>query len=383
MKPQNAAVVGLGIGMAHAAGYLTSPHARLAAVADAWDVRRATVGGTFTQGSMLNLKPLFSQEPLELSSLDGRWEDLGARVYSDVSEVAADPDISLVSLCTPDDTHEHYAIAVLEAGKNLLLEKPVALSLDSAERIRAAAERTGRRVAVGYEMRINPAVAKVRELVASGALGEIHAFSLQQYRKPFRRDKWQKWIQARERSGGLIVEETCHWFDLARFLTGKEIAHVHAVGTDRILPDFDYEDIAFVQGWYADGAVFQIGHSLTGFDFSLVIQVHGSAGTVWCGMKGDAHCLLDAGQTDYIALVAHGPVDGGAAISGASPREPEVRTYGTEAREGESIRDYVHHVAHAMHSGAPFLADLEDGIAALRIALAARASLHSGAVEVV
>jgi len=382
MKPQNAAVVGLGIGMAHAAGYLTSSHARLAAVADAWDVRRGTVGGTFTQGSMLNLKPLFGQAPLDLPLLDGSWETLGVQVHADIADVLADPEINLVSLCTPDDTHERYAIAVLNAGKDLLLEKPVALSLESAERIRAAAERTGRRVAVGYEMRINPAVAKVRGLVASGVLGEIHAFSLQQYRTPFRRDKWQKWIQAQERSGGLIVEETCHWFDLARYLTGKEIAHVHTVGTDRILPDFDYEDIAFVQGWYADGAVFQIGHSLTGFDFSLVIQVHGSAGTVWCGLKGDAHCLLDAGQTNYIALVAHGPVDRGPAESSA-PAAPAVKTYGTEAREGETIRDYVHHVAHAMHSGAPFLADLEDGIAALRIALAARASLHSGAVEVV
>ena len=76
----NTAVVGLGIGMAHVAGYLSSPNANLVAVADAWAERRERVGGTFDQGSMLNLKPLFDGE-----LLSKRWEDLGIRVYDDES----------------------------------------------------------------------------------------------------------------------------------------------------------------------------------------------------------------------------------------------------------------------------------------------------------
>lgn len=366
--------------MAHVAGYLGSPGTRLVAVADAWDARRARVGGTFEQGSMLNLRPL-----LDESLLTKRWEELGIRVYDDVKAVADDPEIDLVSLCTPDDTHEAYAVMLLEAGKHLLLEKPVALSLPSADRIADAARRNGRRIAVGYEMRINPAVQKVRALVEGGAVGEVRAFSLQQYRKPFRRDKWQKWIQERERSGGLIVEETCHWFDLARFLTGKEIARVHTVGTDQILPDFDYEDIAFLQGWYDDGTVFQIGHSLTGFDFSLVIQVHGTAGTVWCGLKGEERSLLDAGQTDYMGVVSWGPVETGAGAGGgpgtSAASAAQFVTFGTEAREGENIRDQVRHTVQSLRNATRFLAEYEDGVAALEIALAARASLHSGKVE--
>lgn len=380
MSTQNVAVVGLGIGMAHVAGYLTCDRARLAAVADAWNARRATVGGTFAQGSMLNLKPLFDQAPLQPSVLSGTWDALGVRVYDDVAEVIADEQIDLVSLCTPDDTHERFAVALLEAGKHLLLEKPVALSVESAERIAAAAKKNRRRIAVGYEMRINPAVLHVHELVESGAIGEVRAFSLQQYRTPFRRDKWQQWIQHRARSGGMIVEETCHWFDLARYLTGKEITQVHCVGTDRILPDFDYEDIAFIQGHFDDGAVFQIGHSLTGFDFSVVIQVHGTLGSIWCGMKGDARSSLDAEQTDYIAVVAHGPVDHGGDSAGS---EPQVVTFGNEAREGESIRDHVHHVVAAIDEDLPFLADFVDGVAALTVALAADRSLRSGVVEIV
>lgn len=368
------AVVGLGIGMAHVAGYLAAPGARLVAVADAWPARRVAVDGTFTQGSMLNLRSLYEEGPLSQT-----WPQLGVRVYDDVSAVAADDDVELVSLCTPDDTHERYAIELLAAGKHLLLEKPVALNPVSAAAIAEAAERAGRRVAVGFEMRVNPAVRAIHDLVESGEVGEAHAFSLQQYRTPFRRDKWQRWIQSKERSGGLLVEETCHWFDLARYLTGKEIARVHCVGTDRILPDFDYEDIAFVQGWYQDGSVFQIGHSLTGFDFSLVIQVHGSKGSVWCAIKAEPRSLLDARQTDYRAVVAWGPVDLGGALPGDGARR--LATYGAEAGEGESIREQVGCVVSGVADGSRFPAEYPDGVAALAVALAARRSLESGKVE--
>ena len=362
----NTAVVGLGIGMAHVAGYLSSPDANLVAVADAWPERRERVGGTFDQGSMLNLRPLLDDE-----LLSKRWEELGIRVYDDVTAVAEDPEIELVSLCTPDDTHESYGVMLLEAGKHLLLEKPVALSVAAAGRLTAAAQANDRRISVGYEMRVNPAVLKIRELMGAGVVGEVRAFSLYQYRPPFRRDKWEKWIQAKERSGGLLVEETCHWFDLARFLTGREIVQVHCVGSDRIHADFDYEDIAFVQGAFADGSVFQIGHALTGFDYSLIVQVHGDRGAIWSGFKADPRSLLDGGQTGYMGIVSWGPVN---AIQG----EGSFVTFGDEARERENIRDNVAHTVKSLRDGTPFVAEFDDGLRSLQIALAARHSLESG-----
>jgi myo-inositol 2-dehydrogenase/D-chiro-inositol 1-dehydrogenase len=202
----------------------------------------------------------------------------------------------------------------------------------------------------------------------------VQAFNLQQYRPPFRRDKWQQWIQDKSRSGGLIVEETCHWFDLARYLTGKEVRRIHCVANDRILPDFDYEDIAFMQGYYEDGGIFQIGHSLTGFDYSLIVQVYGTTGSIWCGLKGNRRSLLDAGESTYMAIVAWGPVN-------AEPGEGQYVTFGDESREGESIRDNVRHTVQSLRSGTPFLAEYDDGLRSLEIALAARRSLESGEPE--
>lgn len=366
---KKAAVVGLGIGMAHVAGYLASPHARLVAVADAWEPRRTRVGGTFAQGSMLNLTTLFDDDTLARG-----WGDLGVRAGDDVRAIANDGEIDIVSLCTPDDLHEAHAVAMLDAGKDVLLEKPIALSIPSARRIIEAADRNGRRVALGFEMRVNPAVLRVRQLVADGAIGAVVAFNLQQFRTAFRRDKWQQWIQSRDRSGGLVVEETCHWFDLARFLTGKEIARVHCVTTSAVHPDFDYEDIAFVQGRFDDDTPFQIGHSLTGFDFSLTFQVYGTTGSVWCRMKAGPESRLDAGQSSHIAVVSWGPTD-------LRHGRSQAVTFGNEAREGESIRDNVVAFAAAVSEGSPFRATTHDGLRSLEVALAALRSAESGRME--
>ncbi|GEM_PF-828846 len=376
MKTVNTAVVGLGIGMAHVAGYLAHPGARLVAVADRIPARRTAVGGTFAAGSMHVLKPLFEPPAMDAGTLDRPWEDLGVTPHDDIAAVIDDPQIELVSLCTPDDTHEELTIRLLEAGKRVLLEKPVALTIAGAERVERVAARVGgasapRPVGIGYEFRVNPAVRELRRLVATGTLGEPRAFTLYHYRTPFRRDKFEHWIQDRARSGGLLVEETCHWFDLARWVMGDEVASLGCVGVDDIHPDFNFEDVAFVQGRYRNGGVFQISHSLTGFDFSLVLQVHGTAGTAWCGLKEEVYSSLDAGQTRYHGVVSTAPLN-------ATPRDASVTTWGPEATEPFNIRECTRAAVDVVTDGGDWPASLEDGIESLRIALAARQSMDEG-----
>jgi predicted dehydrogenase len=363
-----AAVVGLGIGMAHCAGYFASPHAGLAAVCDLDPERRKKIGGTFSQGSMEILKPLFDPGLLEKS-----WEAIGVRATDDLGTILADPDIDVVSLCTPDHTHPRLAVRILEAGKHLLLEKPVALRLEDCPETEAAIRKSGKTVAVGYEFRINPAVRRVKDLVNAGEIGEPEAFSLYHYRTPFRRDKYEKWIQKKDLSGGLIVEETCHWFDLARFVTGREISTLHCVTTDRIHDDFDFEDIAYINGTFEGGGILQISHSLTGFDFSLVMQVHGKKGTIWCALKEEERCSLDGGETTWLGIVVCGPMNG-------IPRDARVVKFGEEATEPRNIRDYVVYFTEVLAKGGRPLAGYEDGYRALRLSLLAGLSAREARI---
>src|SRR5690606_24509326 len=85
-------------------------------------------------------------------------------------------DVDLVDICTPGDTHEEIAVAALEAGKHVLVEKPMANTLAQAERMAAAAERaaaSGVRAMVGFTYRRVPAVALAQRMVAEGRIGEV------------------------------------------------------------------------------------------------------------------------------------------------------------------------------------------------------------------
>ncbi len=239
--------------------------------------------------------------------------------------------------------------------------------------IREAVESSGRRVAIAYEFRLNPGAAALRELINTGVLGEVKAFSLHHFRKPFRRDKWNKWIQSESKSGGLIVEETSHWFDLARFLTGEEFASVHTVGTDAIHTDFDYEDVAFCQGRFTNGSAWQISHALTEFDFNLTIQVHGTEGTAWLGLKERAYTSLDNGASNHWGILSHAPLN-------ADPEDATIWVWDSEAGKPESIRDNVAALVNCFKTGRKFPSTLNDGEEALRVALAARESYRTGKV---
>ncbi|MBN2552724.1 MAG: Gfo/Idh/MocA family oxidoreductase [Spirochaetales bacterium] len=365
-----AAVVGLGIGHAHCAGYLQSPHAELAAVCDLMPGRLARVGGTFEAGSMTELRRLYPQEILAR-----RWEEIGVRTFTSLEELLEDPGIEIVSLCTPDHTHAELAVRILRSGRHLLMEKPLALSLPQAEAVGRALSDSGSVLAVDYEFRLNPAIRQLRRLIEEGITGEVEAFTLYHFRRPFKRDKWQKWIQRRESSGGLIVEETSHWLDLLRFLTGREVASLSCRTNDRIHPDFDFEDIAFIQGSLSAGGIFQISHALSGFDFSLNLAVHGRKATAWCHLKDNPASRLDDLQSSYCALVAWGD-------SNRGPEAADSRVYGAEALEPQSIKDFAMDFARCIAEGRRPAAGYEDALRALELALAAReAAAAEGSVS--
>ncbi len=354
-----AAVIGLGIGMAHVAGYLKSEDVELYAVCDLIPQRLSCVGGTFESGSMLCLRPLFSPDVL-----GKRWEEIGVKVSRSYEEILNDPEVDIISICTPDYLHHEHLRSAMRHKKHIMLEKPVSINLEDTESLKEEIADYERQICIGYEFRVNPVIKRLKEYVDRGELGVLQAFSLYHFRTPFRRDKWNQWIQKREFSGGLVIEETCHWFDLARYITGKEIDSVHCVTASGVHDDFDFEDIAYIQGTYEGRGIFQISHALTGFDFSLQITIHGSKGTLWAGLKEQSYSSLDNGATDYYGIVSKG-------VPGGLPTDAIIETFGEEAAEPWNIQEMVVEFCHDVVEGTPVRASYDDGIDSLRIAVAA------------
>ena len=98
----------------------------------------------------------------------------GARVSGELGELLADPDLDAIMLATPVPTHGELAERVLDAGKHCFVEKPLAQSVADAERAVAAARRSGRLLMVGHLLEYHPGVAKLKQVIDAGELGEIH-----------------------------------------------------------------------------------------------------------------------------------------------------------------------------------------------------------------
>src|SRR3954447_11370080 len=96
------------------------------------------------------------------------------RLTGELDDLLADPELDAVVLATPVPTHAEFATRVLEAGKHCFVEKPLAQSVADAERAAAAADRSGRILMVGHLLQYHPGVAKLKELVDEGHLGDVH-----------------------------------------------------------------------------------------------------------------------------------------------------------------------------------------------------------------
>ena len=163
--------------------------------------------------------------------------------YADPGEMLARERLDLVSVVAPTSLHLAMTVAALEAGANVLVEKPIAASRDEAERMIDAAERAGRMLTVGHIERFNPAIVELQRRLGAGELGrvfEVHATRL----GPF---------PARIRDVGVVVDLAPHDLDVMRFLLGSDPVRLYAETEQRI--HTDHEDLFVGIMKFANGAV--------------------------------------------------------------------------------------------------------------------------------
>lgn len=152
------------------------------------------------------------------------------RASTDLAAVLADPAIDVVHVCTPNRTHVEIATAALEAGKHVVVEKPVALDLDAARGLAALARQRGRHAAVAYTYRGYPMVRRARALVAGGDLGDlrlVHGAYIQDWLADPADYNWRVDVEASGTSRA-VADIGSHWFDTAEFVSGLRVQAVLA-----------------------------------------------------------------------------------------------------------------------------------------------------------
>lgn len=274
----------------------------------------------------------------------------GATGLADVAELLA-CDVDLVSVCTPTPTHADIVVASLAAGKNVLCEKPIARTLEDSSRIVQAARVGPGLLMIGHVSRFEPDHWAARDVVADGQIGTIAMMS-QSITGSFPGWSQDGWLADPAQSGGPLVDLAIHSFDFLTWVCGARPLRVHAVGSVGSGGLIDYA-LATVR--YDTGAM-----ALVETSWAHPENQGLSVATELVGIDGRL-------GWDYQGISLGG-------MHTASGRTKSFNPLGSRGFHRE-IAAFVD----AVSGGQPSPVPAEDGLLALRMALAADESIRTGA----
>lgn len=319
------------------------------------------------------------------------WES----VETDWRKLIERDDIDLIDICTPGDTHAEIAIAALEAGKHVLCEKPLANTVEEAERMAAAAAEAakhGVRAMVGFTYRRTPAVSFARELVNAGRIGTIRHVR-GQYLQDWLSDEETPltWRMDKAKAGsGALGDIGAHVLDMAQFVTGSAITSlsgvlrtfvdsrpVSAASSERGPVTVD-DAVAFTAG-FDNGAlgVFEATRMATGRRNALRLEVNGTMGSL-------AFDFEDMNYLEYFDATEDPSVAGFRRINVTQQSHPYISAWWPPGHGLGYEHGFTHQVVdllNAIAEGVDPTPSFADGLAVQRILGAIEASSADGATH--
>jgi predicted dehydrogenase len=275
-----------------------------------------------------------------------------------------DDDIDAVSICAPNKFHEPMAVAAAEAGKHILLEKPIALTLKEADAIINAANKAKVKLMIAFDQLFNPMVQKAYSLLDNGELGKISMGNFDWYANYSQYSRadfgWRSDIK--KAGGGALMESGVHKVSILNFLMG-EVNSVFAFA-NKLIMDIDGEDNIKVLTTHRNGAI----------------------GSVTCSWTSEFRGPEQEGFSIYGdkgSIIAYGPFHMGTGhleFSSASIEEytrthywyPPIRSYG---QKYDSYQNEISHFIDCVLNDKTPMVTGEDGRTILEISLAAYESV--------
>lgn len=323
-----------------------------------------------------------------------------AETASDWRDAVNRPDIDVIDIVTPGDSHAEIAIAALDAGKHVLCEKPLANTVEEAVAMADAAKRAAARgvyAMVGFTYRRVPAVTFARDLVAAGRIGEIR-----QVRANYLQDwlvdpetplAWR--LDKKQAGSGALGDIGAHAIDLAQFVTGQRLSSVSGIletivkerpvladsrglsgtaGSERGTVTVD--DLALFTGRFESGALgsFEATRFSTGRKNSLRIEISGSLGAI-------SFDLEDLNALQFYDATLPATEQGFTRILVTEPEHPYLSAWwpaghmlGYEHGFTHQARDFIEAIATGTQPEPSF----DDGLQVQRVLAAVEASSDNG-----
>ncbi|WP_350278038.1 Gfo/Idh/MocA family oxidoreductase [Kribbella sp. HUAS MG21] len=283
----------------------------------------------------------------------------GGRAYATPAEAYAAEEIDAVGICLPSALHADAAVEALRAGKHVLIEKPVDITLEAADRVIEAQKATGLTVSVVSQRRFQPAVAQIRAAIDTGALGRVTSglaesafFRPQSY---YDGDGWRGTLAID--GGGALMNQGIHALDLLVWMLGRPV-QVTAQTARLAHEGIDVEDLAGASILFESGAIGMTLASTAAYPGRPVrLTIHGDQGTA----------VLDDDELAYFAA-ADAEAPEAPTLAGPDGWSP------TELAHLAQYRDFVD----AAREGRPPAVTLEAGRRSLATVLAVYESARTG-----
>ncbi len=276
----------------------------------------------------------------------------GVKAYADYQELLAREKPDIVTIAVPTRLHREVACTTMEAGANVLIEKPIAATVEEGQALIARARALNRRLTVGHIVRFNPAIQALKEHLDAGELGQLFQIVCRRV-GPF---------PSRIQDVGVVVDLAPHDLDVMRFISGAEPVRVYAETQQKI--HTDHEDLLT--------ALLRFDSGVTGMlEINWLTPLKVREITV-LGEHG-LFLVNDLTQDLYFYENAEASGDGWNHLN-VLKGVTEGKMIRFPLRRYEPLRAELETFAKAVLNDAPVAVDGEDGLAALRLALALIAS---------
>ncbi len=286
-----------------------------------------------------------------------------ADVYNDFNQLVAREDLDIVDVVVPSHLHHQVATAVLRSGKDLLLEKPMAVSLDQCDEMIRLAKKNHCRFGVGHELRLSSMWGKAHQMIQEGFIGKPLYTLVELSRNPYRQGA-EGWRYDLSRVGSWILEEPIHFFDLARWYmepSGQpELIYATANSKQPDHPELHDNFSAIMH--FSDGGYAVVSQTLAAFEHHQTVKITGTKGALWASWSG----AKDRTRHPTFSLRAF---DGN-----------EVTTVKIDKPTGElfELEDQIARMVAAHRDDVPLHCTADDGRWSVAMCLAAEESVRSG-----
>jgi UDP-N-acetyl-2-amino-2-deoxyglucuronate dehydrogenase len=238
------------------------------------------------QANNLNIVGLCDIDPKAMIDKAVKFNLQSVKQYSDYKDMLSEQKPSLVSICTESGKHEEIALYCIEQGIHVIIEKPIALSVEGANRIIKAAKEHNVKVSACHQNRFNKSVVKIREAVEEERFGKmLYGTAHIRWNRGKQYYDQAPWRGTWQQDGGALMNQCIHNIDLLRWMMGNDITEVFAY-TDNLTHSYiEAEDVGLALIKFANGSYGIIEGSTTIYPKNLeeTLYLFGEKGTVKAG----------------------------------------------------------------------------------------------------